>query len=183
MDAIGYGHRAFRVLGIFHSRRQMVFIYSTQSHRTQAQGMPDCISNGGLAPGSRGGLTPEQICKRDFPVGVERVPYKCQSGAEVRCRVCSLLRHALPRALAVSHYEYDCTCQLLLRSGRAATRVLERRRCRGCSIWASAQGTTAMDLASPTMLRRPLGTSSTKNRARWRTSLGLGFYHLSKHAS
>ena len=50
-----------------------------------------CISNGGLAPWSRGSLTPDQVCARDFNPklmgGEPRVAYKCTSGANWACCV------------------------------------------------------------------------------------------------
>ena len=50
-----------------------------------------CISDGGLAPWSRGTLTPDQVCARDFNPkltgGEPRVAYKCTSGANWACCV------------------------------------------------------------------------------------------------
>jgi len=48
-----------------------------------------CISDGGLGPYSRGVLSADQVCARDFNPkltrGPERVAYQCQTGARWAC--------------------------------------------------------------------------------------------------
>ena len=46
--------------------------------------MPTCLSNGGLGPASRGQLTPDEVCARDF-FNTGRVAYQCQRGARWAC--------------------------------------------------------------------------------------------------
>ena len=47
----------------------------------------ECISDGGLGPASRGNMTPDEVCARDFFIvgGATRVAYKCESGARWAC--------------------------------------------------------------------------------------------------
>ena len=47
----------------------------------------ECISDGGLGPASRGNMTPDEVCARDFFMhgSAARVAYKCERGAKWAC--------------------------------------------------------------------------------------------------